>query len=532
MAIIKKVYDDKLNPQNPVQVYPITSTQAVFSPNGERLDESLANIHTSLPYKALNSIDELPRIETEFGYFIGENLYVWVGTGGDTLGGLYKNCGHFKGAKGDQGEQGPQGIQGIQGIQGEQGPEGPRGPQGEVGIDGRGPAGLQGLRGLPGPTGLTGKSAYQLAVEQGYVGTLNEWLASLKGEQGEQGAPGTTLPDGVDLSTSLNITTSGKYAADATSVHYLNINKVGFDPIHTVLPISNPRLDFIPGEQTPESAAQDYYNRPQIDEKFATEAAARQAKELLQDQEIAEFETRVREQVSAYKPIEVIGNVTNAPDEEDITSVEKDGEEVLQLKNRGTLYGDGYIILRKDIPFKEQLTQEHTIYEIRYDFDLRDLFTGLQLTSEVQIGEVIYYTNATGIALIPYQAIWVPEDCVVLDSTRQTLLSVNSSYTPLTSQTVYIGCMSQKTISYQKNGNFALPEGCTLKFNGGHLSYSTIDLNGADILPAYNYLDSPSTYMTLNLIGMPMAGVMRMGSDRPTWSDGTNWRDASGHIVG
>jgi S1-C subfamily serine protease len=40
----------------------------------------------------------------------------------------------------------------------------------------------------------TGKSAYELAVEQGFEGTLNEWLASLKGTNGEN-APKETSYD-------------------------------------------------------------------------------------------------------------------------------------------------------------------------------------------------------------------------------------------------------------------------------------------------------------------------------------------------
>lgn len=43
---------------------------------------------------------------------------------------------------------------------------------------------------VPGPAGTDGKSAYELAVEQGFVGTLNQWLASLVGPQGERGANG------------------------------------------------------------------------------------------------------------------------------------------------------------------------------------------------------------------------------------------------------------------------------------------------------------------------------------------------------
>ena len=38
--------------------------------------------------------------------------------------------------------------------------------------------------------GADGKSAYDLAVENGYTGTVNEWLASLIGQDGEKGEPG------------------------------------------------------------------------------------------------------------------------------------------------------------------------------------------------------------------------------------------------------------------------------------------------------------------------------------------------------
>lgn len=40
--------------------------------------------------------------------------------------------------------------------------------------------------------GTAGKSAYELAVEKGYRGTLDEWLASLKGSAGDQGDDGVT----------------------------------------------------------------------------------------------------------------------------------------------------------------------------------------------------------------------------------------------------------------------------------------------------------------------------------------------------
>lgn len=43
-----------------------------------------------------------------------------------------------------------------------------------------------------------GKSAYELALEEGFKGTKEEWLASLKGEDGD---PGKTPVKGVDYYT-------------------------------------------------------------------------------------------------------------------------------------------------------------------------------------------------------------------------------------------------------------------------------------------------------------------------------------------
>jgi len=46
--------------------------------------------------------------------------------------------------------------------------------------------------GSPGQNGTNGKSAYELAVQNGYVGTLSQWLASLQGSSGSTGATGAT----------------------------------------------------------------------------------------------------------------------------------------------------------------------------------------------------------------------------------------------------------------------------------------------------------------------------------------------------
>ena len=60
----------------------------------------------------------------------------------------------------------------------------------------------QGPQGVPGTNGADGASAYQIALQQGFVGTEAQWLASLKGadgapgQDGQDGAPGLPGPAG------------------------------------------------------------------------------------------------------------------------------------------------------------------------------------------------------------------------------------------------------------------------------------------------------------------------------------------------
>lgn len=49
---------------------------------------------------------------------------------------------------------------------------------------------------VPGPKGDDGKSAYEIAVEKGFIGTEEEWLSSLIGPQGPQGPQGEIGPQG------------------------------------------------------------------------------------------------------------------------------------------------------------------------------------------------------------------------------------------------------------------------------------------------------------------------------------------------
>lgn len=90
-----------------------------------------------------------------------------------------------EGPKGDKGDTGATGPQGEKGDTGDTGPQGPKGDKGDTGNTGA--TGPQGETGAQGPQG---KSAYQVAVDNGYSGTEAQWLASLKGETGETGPQG------------------------------------------------------------------------------------------------------------------------------------------------------------------------------------------------------------------------------------------------------------------------------------------------------------------------------------------------------
>ena len=74
----------------------------------------------------------------------------------------------------------------------------------------------------------------------------------------------------------------------------------------------------------------------------------------------------LEKEVANIKPIINQGTINNAADEEDITSVDN----LLKLKDRTSLSGKAYVILRKGKTFAEQVKQPNTIYEVRYEHDL------------------------------------------------------------------------------------------------------------------------------------------------------------------
>lgn len=146
-----------------------------------------------------------------------------------------------KGDKGERGERGIRGLPGPVGNTGRPGRDGADGKDGEDGVDApyitdikldqekdnfsfvfhfsdgssietnavympkravdiyvTGGVGGGGSGGGSGEQGPPGDSAYDIAVENGFVGTEEEWLASLVGPQGDQGPQGDPGEDGSD----------------------------------------------------------------------------------------------------------------------------------------------------------------------------------------------------------------------------------------------------------------------------------------------------------------------------------------------
>ncbi len=82
-------------------------------------------------------------------------------------------------------------------------------------------AALQGKDGLNGTDGTNGKSAYELAVENGFEGTLEEWLLSLQfGEDGKDGIDGQNGKNGKDGQ-------DGAPGADGVGIVNVYINEQG-----------------------------------------------------------------------------------------------------------------------------------------------------------------------------------------------------------------------------------------------------------------------------------------------------------------
>lgn len=88
---------------------------------------------------------------------------------------------------------------------------------------------IKGEKGDKGDAGTNGKSAYEVAVANGYSGTQAQWLASLKGADGAPGKDGSAGKDGKDGQT------WQPYIADDKHWHIRLINSVDMPAIVGVI---------------------------------------------------------------------------------------------------------------------------------------------------------------------------------------------------------------------------------------------------------------------------------------------------------
>ena len=99
------------------------------------------------------------------------------------------------------------------------------------GVDGLpGKDGKNGADGLPGRDGINGsdgKSAYIIAVEHGFSGTENEWLQSLKGADGRDGI----TPDMSDYATKADIAELQEQIRQISGISYISVFESGSDAL-------------------------------------------------------------------------------------------------------------------------------------------------------------------------------------------------------------------------------------------------------------------------------------------------------------
>lgn len=114
-----------------------------------------------------------------------------------------------------------------------------KGSDGRDGVDGKdgtdGLPGKDGVDGEPGANGTDGKSAYIIAVEHGFTGTETEWLASLKGADGKDGADGQPGKDAPEVDLSNYATKDQLQKIEENAVYLENLIKNGASVSYTVL---------------------------------------------------------------------------------------------------------------------------------------------------------------------------------------------------------------------------------------------------------------------------------------------------------
>ena len=116
----------------------------------------------------------------------------------------------------------------LESLKGVNGKDGCDGRNGVDGLPGKdGKNGADGLPGRDGINGTDGKSAYIIAVEHGFSGTETEWLQSLKGADGKDGI----TPNMSDYATKADIAELQKQIENISGIHYISVFESSSDAL-------------------------------------------------------------------------------------------------------------------------------------------------------------------------------------------------------------------------------------------------------------------------------------------------------------
>lgn len=191
-------------------------------------------------------------------------------------------------------------------------------------------------------------------------------------------------------------------------------------------------------------------------------------------------------------------------------------------------------LLKPNLPFADQVTDEDTIYIIKWDFEvgINRLYLPVDFTigGTMVIDGVTYYWTLLGadaditVHLCDNSVYFceMNEDVIIPD--RSMHLNSGGGIRLVTTRNTY-----HDRVYYVEANAVEIPNNCVLQFEGGSLNNGAVLINNAAVYPSYDYLDND----TIDVGGYPKAGTMRWDADngKPLWSNGEAWVDATGQTV-
>lgn len=215
-SVVGKVWDAETQTWNDPIVFACTTDEVDYKETGVQLTEKLDAMDAAIAGKANSSDLHSHSNKAVLDGITAEKVATWdSGTAGESgeNGATFTPSVSTDGVlswTNDKGLANPTPVN-IKGADGTNGAKGDKGDKGDpftyedftaaqlAALKGeKGDTGDQGVKGDTGATGANGqdgKSAYQIALDNGFEGTETQWLASLKGAKGDKGDNGESGAD-------------------------------------------------------------------------------------------------------------------------------------------------------------------------------------------------------------------------------------------------------------------------------------------------------------------------------------------------